>query len=121
MLRLVIRWAVVAVALFVAVWIVPGITVEGNAWIAVAVTAAILGFVNAFVRPVLAFLTCGCIVVTLGLFLLVINAFSLWLSSWIAQNVFGVGFVVEDFWAAFLGALIVSIVSFFLSMFVYDE
>jgi putative membrane protein len=121
MLKLAIRWVVVALALIVAVLIVPGIKVEGNAWVAVAVTAAILGFVNAFVRPILAFLACGCIVATLGLFILVINAFTLWLSSWFAQNIFNVGFVVDGFWAAFWGALIISIVSFILSMFVYDE
>jgi len=121
LLKLLIRWIVVAIALIVAVLVVPGIRVEGNAWIAVGVTAAILGFVNAFLRPILAFLACGCIIATLGLFMLVINAFTLWFTSWIAQNWLNVGFVVDDFWAAFLGALIISIVSFILSMFVYDE
>jgi putative membrane protein len=120
-LKLVSRWIVVAIALIVAVMIVPGIRVEGNAWIAFGVTAAILGLINAFVRPILAFLACGCIVATLGFFILVINAFTLWLASWIAQNWFSVGFVVDGFWAALWGALIVSIVSFILSMFVYDE
>lgn len=120
-LKLVMRWIVVAIALIAAILVVPGIRVEGNAWIAVGVTAAILGLINAFVRPILAFLTCGCVVATLGLFILVINAFTLWLASWIAQNLFSVEFVVDGFWAAFWGALIVSIVSFILSVFVYDE
>jgi putative membrane protein len=52
---------------------------------------------------------------TLGLFLVVINALSLWLASWIAQNVFGVGFIVEGFWPAVWGSIVVSLVSFFLS------
>ena len=84
-MKLLIRWIIVALALLAAVLIVPGIRVEGNAWIAFGVTAAILGLMNAFVRPILAFLACGCVIVTLGLFMLVINAFTLWFSSCFAQ------------------------------------
>jgi putative membrane protein len=121
MAKLIIRWIVVAISLIAAVLIVPGIHVEGNAWIAVGVTAALLGLFNAFLRPILAFLACGCVIATLGLFMLVINGFTLWLAAWIAQNWFDVGFYVDDFWAAFWGALIISIVSFVLSLFLYDE
>jgi putative membrane protein len=77
--------------------------------------AVILGLVNVLIKPVLSMLSCGLIALTLGLFLIVINALSLWLSSWIAQNVFNVGFVVDGFWPAVLGSIIVSIVSFILS------
>ena len=94
-MRLTIRWLVLAISLVVAVLIVPGITIESNAWIAVAVMALVLGLVNAIVRPILQFLSCGCIMATLGLFLFVINAATLWLSSWISQNWFEAGFVVD--------------------------
>jgi putative membrane protein len=114
-MRLIIRWVIVAFSLFVAAWLVPGIRVEGNAWLIFTVMAVILGLVNAIVRPILALLTCSLIILTLGLFVLVINAVTLWLASSIAVNWFHVGFYVDGFLAAFLGALIVSIVSVILS------
>ena len=119
-MRLLIRWVIVAVSLFVAAWLVPGVRVEGNAWLIFAIMAVILGLVNAIVRPILTFLTCSLVIFTLGLFLLVINALMLWLASSIAVNWFHVGFYVDGFWAAFLGALIVSIVSLILSTFIRE-
>ena len=114
-MKLLIRWAIIAFSLFVAAWLVPGIRVEGNAWLIFTVMAVILGLVNAVVRPILTLLTCSLVILTLGLFVLVINALTLWLASSIAVNWFRVGFYVDGFWAAFLGALIVSIVSVILS------
>lgn len=116
---LVLRWLIAAAALFVAAKLVPGITVEGNAWAAFAVMALVLGLVNAVVKPLLKLLTCPLIVLTLGLFLLVINALMLMLASWLSQT-FGFGFVVNGFLPAFLGALIVSVVTMILSVFVKD-
>ena len=113
-MRLLIHWIVTGVALFAAAWIVPGIRVEGNAWAVYAAMAVILGLVNAIIRPILKFLSCPLILITLGLFLLVINGATLWLSSRIAVRFFGIGFYVDGFWAAFLGALIVSLVSLIL-------
>ena len=113
-MRLLIHWIVTGVALFAAAWIVPGIRVEGNAWAVYAAMAVILGLVNAIIRPILKFLSCPLILITLGLFLLVINGATLWLSSRIAVRFFGIGFYVDGFWAEFLGALIVSLVSLIL-------
>ena len=121
-MKLFIRWIIIAVSLVMAAWLIPGIIIsDTNGWVAVGVMAAILGFMNAIIRPILAFFSCGCIVLTMGLFMLVINALVLYLSSWIATTVFGVGFYVDGFWSALLGSVIVSIVSFFLSMFLIDE
>lgn len=110
-MKLLLRWVVASFSLFVAAWIVPGIQVQGNAWTIFAVMAIILGLVNAVVRPLLKVLSCPLIILTLGLFALVINGITLWLASAIAVKWFHVGFYVDGFWAAFLGALIVSIVS----------
>ena len=122
MLKLFIRWIIIAVSLVIAAWLIPGITIsDTNGWIAVGVMAAVLGLVNALIRPILAFFSCGCIVLTMGLFMLVINAAMLSLSSWIATNLLGVGFYVDGFWPALFGSIIISIVSFFLSMFLVDE
>lgn len=115
---LLIRWIITSFSLFVAAWLVPGIRVEGNAWGAYAVMAVILGLINAVVRPILQLLSLPIIMLTLGLFLLFINGITLWMASAIAVKVFHVGFYVDGFWSAFLGALIVSIVSMILSAFV---
>lgn len=121
-MKVIIRWLITAIALFVATLLVPGISIEGNSgFVAVAITAAILGLLNAYLRPLLAFLACGLVILTLGFGLLIINAGTLWLSSWISQNWFGIQFVVDGFWPAFWGGIVVSVVSFFLSIFAYDE
>ena len=102
-MKLLVRWAVTSVSLYVAVWLVPGIRVQGNAWIVFAAMAAILGLVNAVVRPLLKLLSCPLIVLTLGVFVLVVNGISLWLASAIAVSFFHVGFYVDAsgqlFWA----------------------
>jgi putative membrane protein len=120
-MKLLVRWVIAALALFVAVWLVPGITVDGNGWVVYAVMAVILGLVNAIVRPLLKLLTCPLILLTLGLFVLVINALTLLLASSIAVNWFNVGFYVDGFWPAFLGGLIVSIVTVILSALVRED
>ena len=120
-MKLLVRWLIVAIALVLTTYIIPGIRVEGNGLIAVFGMALILGFVNAFIRPLLAFLSCGFIALTLGLFMLVINAFTLWLSSWVAVNWFSLGFYVDGFWPALWGSILVSIISFLLSMFIKDD
>jgi putative membrane protein len=121
-MKLVIRWAITAVALVAAVWLIPGIRIESqNAWIVVGLVAVILGFVNAIIRPVLMFLSCGCIVLTMGLFMIVVNGLALWLASWISVNLFNVGFYVDGLWPAILGSIVVSIVSFLLSLLLPDN
>jgi putative membrane protein len=110
-MKLLIRWLVTSIALVAAAWIVPGIRVSHDSFTVFAGMALILGLVNAFIRPILKLLSCPLIILTLGLFVLVINGITLLLAAWIAQHWFGVGFYVDGFLPAFLGALIVSIVS----------
>jgi putative membrane protein len=120
-MKLLIRWVIASLALFAAAWLVPGITVDGSGWVIYAVMAIILGLVNAIVRPLLKLMTCPLILLTLGLFVLVINGVTLWLASAIAVNWFHVGFYVDGFWSGFLGALIVSIVTVVLSALIREE
>ena len=116
-MRLLIQWIITVFALVLAVWLVPGIYIQGtNAIIAFAVMAVILALINVFVKPLLQLLSIGFIILTLGLFLILINMFVLWLSSWICVNWLSIGFYVDGFWAAFWGALIVSAASWILSM-----
>jgi len=120
--RFVIRWGITAAAVAVAAWIVPGIYVQEphRVW-SVVLVALVLGLINAFIRPVLYGLSCGLIVLTLGLFTLVINGLMLWLASWITDNWIGLEFHVDGFWTAVLGALIISVVSTVVSLFVGDK
>jgi putative membrane protein len=120
-MKLLVRWVITGLALFAAAWLVPGIIVEQDGWAVYAAMAVILGLINAILRPILKLLTCPLIILTLGIFVLVINGFTLWLASQIAQSWFGVGYYVEGFGAAFLGGLIVSIVSVALSALVKEE
>ncbi len=121
-MKLLIRWIITSLSLAVAAWLVPGIHVDGpSGWLTLAIMALVLGFVNAIIRPVLKLLSCGLIILTLGLFTLVVNALSFWLAAAISSGLFGTGFSVDSFWAALWGSIIVSVVSFCLSIFVSDK
>jgi len=121
-MKLLIRWAITALALFAAAWLIPGIHVDdGRGWVAYAAMAIILSLANAIIRPILTLLTCPLVLLTLGVFTLVINAVTLLVASSLANNVFKVGFYVDGFWPAFWGAIIVSLVSIALNVFVKDE
>jgi len=120
-MKLIFRWLIIAISLYIAVLVVPGIQVEGDAWIAFSVMALILGLVNAIIRPILKFLSCGFIFLTLGLFVFVLNAATFLLASQIAQNWFNIGFYVNNFWSALFGSIIVSVVSVILSHILIDE
>jgi putative membrane protein len=114
-----VRLLVNAAALWVATRIVSGVTYTGG-WAPFLGVALIFGFVNAFIRPVAKLLTFPLIIVTLGIFSLVVNGLMLWLTSALS-GALDLGFHVSGFWAAFLGALVVSIVSTLLSMLVTDQ
>jgi len=114
MRKLLLRWVINAAAVYVAIRVVSGITIEGG-WTVYFWVALILGLANAILAPIIKALTCPLILLTLGLFTLVINGLMLWLTSLIAEGL-GIGFRVENFLAAFLGALVISVVSFVLSI-----
>ncbi|MBI5954093.1 MAG: phage holin family protein [Chloroflexi bacterium] len=119
MTKFVIRWAINAVALYAAVWLVPGIELRGD-WTGIIWLALISGLLNALVRPVLKFLTCPLIILTLGLFTIIINTALLMLTSWIGQSL-GIGLTVDGFWTAVLGSLVISVVSIIMSVIFRDE
>nr|MBC7244891.1 phage holin family protein [Chloroflexota bacterium] len=119
MKRFLLRWLITGIALYAAVRLVPGITYEGG-WQTLAGMALIFGLVNATVRPILTLLSCPLIILTMGLFILVINGAMLLLATWLA-DLFGVTFYVQGFGSAFVGALVISIVSFLMSLFIGEE
>jgi putative membrane protein len=117
-MRFVVRLLISAFALWVAVQIVPGVSYQGE-WAKLLLVALVFGLLNALVRPLLLLLSCPMLILTLGLFTLVVNAFVLWLTSALSGSL-GLGFHVSGFWAAFLGALVVSIVSVLVSVLLPD-
>jgi putative membrane protein len=114
-----VRLLVNAAALWVATHLVPGVSYAGG-WLSFLGVALVFGFVNAFIRPVAKILTFPLIIVTFGIFSLVVNGLMLWLTSSLSSAL-GLGFHVDGFWSAFFGALIVSIVSTLLSMMVTES
>ena len=115
-MQIIWRLLINAAALWAATRIVPGISFDGE-WPTLFVVALVFGVLNVSVRPLLWFMTLPLLIVSLGLFTFVLNAVMLWLTGAVS-NWLGLGFHVAGFGAAFLGALVVSIVSFMLSLFV---
>ena len=109
-----LHWLLNAVALWAAAWLLPGLEFRGTI-VQLLLVAAVFGIVNSLVRPILTILTCPLIVVTLGLFTLVINALMLLLTGALSER-WGLGFTVSGFWAAFFGGLVVGLMSVVLSM-----
>lgn len=103
---LLVRWIVNTLALLLVSYLVPGIT--ASSVVALLVAALVLGLLNAVLRPVLVLLTAPLWIVTFGLFLIVVNALMLWLAGVLVP-----GFTVEGFVAALLGAIVLSVISFF--------
>jgi putative membrane protein len=112
-----------ALALWVATLIVPGVELEGSTFTdrlgTLLLVAIIIGVVNAIAKPIAALFSLPLIVLTLGLFLLVLNALMLLLTNWIA-GLFDLPFDVDGFWAAFWGAIVISLVTFVVGLFVGD-
>jgi putative membrane protein len=111
-----IRLVINAIALWLATRLVDGLTFDGD-MVFLFLVALIFGVVNSVVKPILMLLTFPALILSLGLFLLVLNAAMVWLTGAISDAA-GLGFHVEGFGAAFLGGLVVSVVSFVLSLFV---
>ncbi len=121
MTKFILRWAINAIALYLAVLLLPGIDLRSGL-VSIIWLALIFGLINALFRPLINILTCPLIILTLGLFTLVINTFLFWLTSVIGQS-FGFGLIISEpvWWNAFLGGLVVSVVSVVLTMILKDE
>lgn len=114
MRALLLHWVLNAAALWIAAAIVPGLDFNGGLG-RLLLVAAVFGIVNSILRPLLTILTCPLIIITLGLFTLVINALLLWITGWLSET-WNLGFTVMGFWAAFWGGLVVGLVSMLLSL-----
>ncbi len=110
--RFAVRWGITMVGLLAAAWIVRGVEIDG--WESLLPAAAIFVVARALLRPLLLFLTCPLQLLTLGLFIFVVNALVLAFTAWLSGQL-SIEFDVDGFAAAFLGALVISAVSFALS------
>ena len=124
MQRFLMTWLITAIAVAAAIVLLPGFSVEGNPGVAIAIAALVVGFINATLGLILKIGMIGCILMTFGLFTLVINAGLLWLSIWIVDNwlawLGGTVTVEGGFWSYFWGALVISVVSGVLNWFIPD-
>jgi putative membrane protein len=107
-MRILLVWLLNTLALIAVAYLMPSITIAD--FKSALIAALILGLVNAFIRPILVLLTLPVTVLTLGLFILVINGLLFWFVGSVVR-----GFVVEGFWSGFIGAILFSIVSWALS------
>jgi putative membrane protein len=114
MLTLIARWIINAAALLLVAYLYPGVTVES--FFAAMIAALVLGLVNAFIRPLLVLLTLPVTLLTLGLFLFVINAFLFWFVAEIVQ-----GFKVTGFMAALLGSVLYSLITLVTSWLLFPK
>lgn len=104
MTRLILRWVINAIALFIVTYLVKGITVESLPVLFIA--ALVIGLANAIIKPIVFWLTLPLTIVTLGLFLIVINGLMLEIAAWVVP-----GFTIDSFWSAMIGGIILGIIS----------
>lgn len=116
MYKLIARLLINAAAIWAAAYILPGVTLDMGQPVSVLIVALVFGVVNAVIKPVLKFFGFPFILVTLGLFALVINAGLFALTAWLTEAL-----TVSGFWPALWGSLIVSVVSWLLGLFVHDD
>jgi len=119
MRHLLIRLLVNTLAIYVAVTLLPGLHFDRGPG-RFLIVAALLGIINSLFRPLLTLLTCPLVLVTLGLFTLVINAVLLMLTAWVSDQL-GLGFHVDGFWPAFWGGLMIGVVSTILTIAVGED
>ncbi|HSM24483.1 MAG TPA: phage holin family protein [Anaerolineaceae bacterium] len=122
MKKILIRLGINAIALYAAVALLDGrgINPQTDNWISFIWLALIFGLVNAIIKPMLVVMSCPLLILTLGLGTLIINTLMFMMAGWIGTQ-FQIGFTVDSFWAGFLGAIIVSVISFILTGLFKDD
>jgi putative membrane protein len=112
---LLLRWLFLAIAIAITAWLMPGMTIygEGSQYVVnLLIVSVVFGLINAIIRPIVMFFTCPLIILTLGLFALMLS-----LTDWLLPNIM----TVDGFWTTFFAALIISIISGLLGLFLHGE
>lgn len=110
-MKFLLSWVLTALAVSVALFVVPGISAVGTQWVAVFITALVLSLINASIKPFLQVLSLPITVLTLGVFALLVNAALLGVTSWLSVNLFGTGIMIDGFGSALLGSVVISVAS----------
>lgn len=113
-MNLIIRWGILSFSIFLVERILPGIEAKDKGWYVYSIMALIMSFLNLFLKPILKFLSCPLLILTFGLFSLIINALIFYFTSYIAKNVFGFDFYVKSFLDATFGAFLVFLINLIL-------
>lgn len=114
-MSLIFRWAILSFSIFLVERILPGIEAKDRGWYVYVVMALILALLNVFLKPILKILSCPLLILTLGLFSLIINAIIFYFTSYIASNFLGLSFYVRSFLDAIIASFLVSFVNLILS------
>lgn len=112
-MRFILRWLATAVAVSVAIWLVPGVNIIGgnSAWGAIAIFAGILALVNMSIKPILQVLSLPISIITLGIFYLIVNTLMLYIAAWLSNSLFDLGFAMETFGSAFVASILISFIA----------
>jgi putative membrane protein len=122
-MKFILRWLAIAFAVAIAVAVVGGIDIGSGAsfWWTLLVVALLVGLLNATLGALLKTLSFPIMLLTLGLFGVVVNAFMLQFAAWIANGIFGTDFVINSFWSAFVASIIISLVMMLASVLLPDD
>ena len=112
--RYILQWLITSLAIFAAFSLVPGITFTGNGY-EIGIIAMIYSVINLLIRPVLTLITCPMIILTLGMFTVIINGVLLLITADLAKY-FGIDFQIETFFTALIGAVVISLTTFVLNL-----
>ncbi|MEY2845867.1 MAG: hypothetical protein RL076_1413 [Chloroflexota bacterium] len=112
--QIVLKWLITSLAIFAALYLVPGVSFTGPGW-QIGIIAAIFSVINLLIKPILTLITCPLVVLTLGLFSVVVNAILLQLTANFA-NFLGIQFVIDGFMTAFIGAIVISLTTLVLNL-----
>lgn len=113
-----IRWFILTLAIGFTTWLMPGVRIQGDFWVSLIIISAVYGLVNAIIRPIVLFFSCPLIILTLGLFTLIVNALMLSLTNWLLPHILTID---SFFWTTIIAALIISIVSGLLNLLLYQR
>ena len=112
--RYILQWLITSLAIFAAFSLVPGITFSGNGY-EIGIIAMIYSVINLLIRPILTLITCPMIILTLGMFTVIINGVLLLVTADLAKY-FGIDFQIETFFTALIGAVVISLTTFVLNL-----
>ena len=116
MYYLLVRWVVMAIAVAVTAWLMPGMDVHQGIWGLLIVTG-VLGLVNAIIRPIVMFLTCPLVMLTFGLFAIIVNALMLSLTNWLLPELI----TIDSFWTTLFASIFISVIAWLLNTLVHDN